>query len=143
MIRLDVIGYYSQIRLSKQIGTTDMKNRCHSNNNEKVSSGEYNPLERAWCRDQALNPEKAQIYGPYQDAFQPNLNVFTFGQAIYDDVTNEFIACIAIDISSQRLSEITKRAMVLPANFYVVLATWEDEPTVVAAAPNPPNPTTA
>jgi hypothetical protein len=70
--------------------------RCHPNGTV-APSREYNPLERGWCRDQALSPDKFHAVGPYQDAWDPTLWVITAGKAVYDSQTGKFIACILMD----------------------------------------------
>jgi len=53
-------------------------NNCHSDG-EAVVGREYNPLERGWCRDQALRPNDFHATGPYLDAWTEGLWLLTFG----------------------------------------------------------------
>ena len=48
--------------------TDDEISRCHPEG-AQVPGREYNPLERKWCRDQALKPYSTTCVGPYVDAF--------------------------------------------------------------------------
>jgi hypothetical protein len=63
------------------IGTQQMVDRCHRVGESK-GSGMYNPLERPWCSQQALNPFKAHVFGPYKDVFSSGRFVLTFGKAV-------------------------------------------------------------
>ena len=79
------------------IGTPEEISRCHPEG-EAVSSRAYNPMERGWCRDQALNPKKTFL-DTYVDAYIKNHWLLSIGRAIYDRNTNAFVACIYIGVS--------------------------------------------
>eukprot|EP00536_Pseudo-nitzschia_multiseries_P012093 jgi/Psemu1/244263/estExt_Genewise1.C_4430009 len=81
----------------KPYGKEEEINRC-TPEGTRASAREYNGLERAWCSDQALHPGEARIYGPYADATRASWRL-TFGKAVFDRLTNEFIGCIALDVS--------------------------------------------
>ncbi|KAL7547634.1 hypothetical protein ACHAWF_010919 [Thalassiosira exigua] len=90
------------------IGTEEMISRCHPEGTV-VPTREYNPLERAWCRDQALNPQRVQNIGPYLDAWaaaDDKLWFFTVGRAHYDDITGAFVFCIAVDFSLDKINQV-------------------------------------
>lgn len=70
--------------------------RCHPEGTE-VPIRLYNPMEREFCRDQALHPGKIRIHGPYIDVGR-GLWRLTIGQAVFDRKTGEFIACTAHDL---------------------------------------------
>jgi len=66
-------------------------------NGKTISSRIYNPLDREWCQKQAMNPEKVHHAGPIESAWQKGRWFMTLGRAVYDRITNEFVACIAVD----------------------------------------------
>lgn len=86
-------------------GTEEEIARCHPNGT-RVPGREYNPLERQWCRDQALNPFKAVIVGPYLDAFINDLWLLTIGKAVFDRKTGHFLACTLLDVSIAHIAYI-------------------------------------
>ncbi|KAI2498817.1 hypothetical protein MHU86_15670 [Fragilaria crotonensis] len=116
---------------SRTIGTEVMVDRCHPAGTE-VATWFYNPLERAWCREQALDPTKVHFFGPYLDAFEPDSVLFSIGKAVYDRVTNEFIACTLADFSIEELSrEIETFKITNSSEVYFVR--WDDG-TVIASS---------
>ena len=87
------------------LGTKLERQRCHPE--ESIVFGrEYNPLERGWCKDQAQNPGKSRISGPYLDAFAENLWVITIGRAVFDQMSNVFIGCTLLDVEISRFEDI-------------------------------------
>jgi len=56
--------------------------RCHPAGT-LVPLREYNVLERAWCRDFALNPGKVRWYGPFR-ANDSGLPIMTIGRSVFD-----------------------------------------------------------
>mmetsp|Transcript_25294 Transcript_25294/g.50638 ORF Transcript_25294/g.50638 Transcript_25294/m.50638 type:complete len:1747 (-) Transcript_25294:50-5290(-) len=106
--------------------------RCHPNGSI-VPSREYNTLERGWCRDQALNPDKFLTVGPYQDAWDPTLWVVTAGKAVYDSQTGKFIACIMIDITLDGVQNVMDE-VALDEWAVPIVSRWDDG--TVVTAPN-------
>jgi len=85
------------------IGTAADISRCHAAGTA-VPQREYNPMERSWCSSQALEPDKTHSVGPYLDAWSAdNLWLMTFGRAIYDRLTDEFIGCTLADVSIEQI----------------------------------------
>ena len=122
---------------SKTIGTEEMVDRCHPAGDE-VESWFYNPLERAWCREQALDPSKVRFFGPYLDAFLPDGVLFTVGRAVFDRVTNEFIACTLADVS---VAEMTRKIETFKITNMtdVHLVKWDDGTVVTSTKWNVTN----
>jgi Mg-chelatase subunit ChlD/HAMP domain-containing protein len=103
--------------------TAEQAARCHRMG-ERVPAREYNPLERGWCRDQALAGGLSVITGPYLDAFQKDLWLITFGRAVFDRITGDFIACTLVDTPTDRVTEsLSKLAL---GNSTMALARWSD-----------------
>ena len=113
----------------RPIATPQQIARCHTADTV-VSTRNYNPLERAWCREQALHPFGLQAVGPYQDAFF-NEMIMTFGQAMYDPVTKEFLACTLIDVSVERWTQGIEEIRTVETGA-VVMVHWEDGSVVAA-----------
>lgn len=88
---------------SNTIGTQEMINRCHGEG-VVVNSRIYNPLERAWCRDQALHPDRfyADVVA---DAWSNDDWLLFLGKAVYDRKNREFVACIYIGIPLGSIDE--------------------------------------
>ncbi len=104
--------------------------RCHPNGTV-VPSREYNTLERGWCREQALNPDKFLTDGPYQDAFNSEVWLLTAGKAVYEGETGKFIACILIDFTLDGISNFLDEVE-LDEWATSIVSRWDDG-TVVAA----------
>lgn len=96
---------------SRTIGTPEMIRKCIPPG-DTVSSRSYNPLERKWFRDLALNPEKVIMEGPSLDAFLAGSWLLTLGRAVYDRTTNDFIACIYVGLRVDFLEDIMRRSRV-------------------------------
>lgn len=122
---------------TRSIGSEEMIARCRPAGT-KVFNRDFNPLERDWCREQALDPGKPHLFGPYKDAFTHDLWLFAFGQAVYDRVTNEFIACTLADVPIDHVGkginifEITNTSE-------IVLLRWESDGTVTASEKQNPS----
>jgi len=71
--------------------------RCHSEGVE-VPTREYNPLERGWFRDFALDAFRTNTFGPYINAWNSETQwLMGAGRPIYDPITGTLVACILID----------------------------------------------
>ena len=112
------------------IGQADEMTRCRPEG-EMVSSRLYNPMERGWCRDQALNPHRTFL-DTYIDAFNDNHWILSIGRAIYDRLTNEFVACSYIGISLSLMEESLKGYTVTD-NSEVSLVRFDSSGTIVAS----------
>jgi len=132
-------------RTRKPIGTRREIENCHAQG-VVVNTREYNPLERAWCRDQVMRDialadgrtSKDQNHimaaGPYKDGDSSGRNwVLTFGQAVFDLLTNEFIACTLVDISFDQLYTILEGVTGLKTTAESALIRFNDEGTVLVA----------
>jgi hypothetical protein len=117
---------------SRPIATQQEIDRCHKKDTI-LSSREYSPLGRAWCRDQALHPEKVLIDGPFLDAWNDNNWLLSLGRGVYDRITNDFIACIFIGLSTDFVEEILRASRVTP-NSEVSVVRWESDGTVLASS---------
>ena len=116
---------------TKTIASEDSIRRCHPKN-ASVPNREYSPLERDWCREQALFPERVHTVGPYLDAASDHLWLLAMGRAVYDRQTNEFVACILLDISvDQVLNDLLAEAPE-ESNLYSLIR-WDEKGTVVAS----------
>jgi hypothetical protein len=62
--------------------TPEEISRCHPNGT-KVDERNYNPMERDWCADQALNPSEVRSFGPFRSS-SDNLWLIAVGKAIFD-----------------------------------------------------------
>ena len=89
---------------TRTIGTEEMIEHCHADG-EVVSSRLYNPMERAWCRDQALYPNKI-FAEAYENAWNPGEWLLFLGKSVYDRTTNDFIACIYLGIGLAQIDGI-------------------------------------
>ena len=112
------------------IGSPEESLRCRPEG-EMVSSRLYNPMERGWCRDQALDPEKTFL-DTFIDAFNDNHWLLSIGRAIYDRQTREFVACTYIGISLS-LIETSLKDYTVTDNSEVSLVRFDSNGTVVAS----------
>lgn len=119
------------IRTMRALGTQDEIQRCHPEE-LTVFSREYNPLERGWCKDQALNPGKTMMTGPYLDAFSAQLWLLTIGRAVFDRMSGEFIGCTLLDVSISKIQEILDGVKIGETS-EIALARWDDG-TVVSSS---------
>ena len=133
-------------RTGKPVGTPDQIARCHAVD-EIANLREYSAIERGWCRDQverdiALHNGEATGYlnnlvstGPYLDAVGgESLWVLTFGQAVFDRLTNEFIACTLLDVSVAQLYSILDEISDISEGSRSAVVRWDDEGSVIVAS---------
>ena len=116
---------------SRPIGTADMIEKCHPEGTE-VLSRFYNPLEREWCKEQALNPYKTHLEGPSLDAFLSGAWLLTMGQSMYDRITKNFIGCIYVGLRVEFLEDILRDSRVYPNSDISIVRI--DEGDVVASS---------
>ena len=115
------------------IGTEEEIARCHPEGIE-VPVREYNPLERGWCRDQALRPDRVQNIGPFRDAWNPDNWLMLAGRSIYDIKTGALIACILVDFTIEGVNDILEAVKV--DEWSMLSLVRYDESGTVAASPN-------
>ena len=135
-------------RTNRSVGTPEQIARCHKAGTS-VKGREYNPLERDWCRRQverdiAVHKGEESVAninlaatGPYLDAFGrngENLWVMTFGEAVFDMLTQELIACTLIDVSVYELYNVLNQASSFGNSTQSALIRWDDFGTVVVAS---------
>mmetsp|Transcript_3599 Transcript_3599/g.7179 ORF Transcript_3599/g.7179 Transcript_3599/m.7179 type:complete len:1732 (-) Transcript_3599:138-5333(-) len=96
---------------SRTIGTPDMIQKCVTNGTLAFSRT-YNPLERKWFRDLALNPEKVVMEGPSLDAFLSGAWLLNLGRAVYDRFTKNFIGCVYVGLQVDFLESILRKSRV-------------------------------
>ena len=94
----------------------------------------YNPLEMPWSQQQALDPTKMHITGPYHNVFTGE-PIVTMGRSIYDDITQELVGFASVDIRLDQMNEIVKPLRFV-GSMVVTVVTYH-EGVVVAAAPVP------
>ncbi len=82
---------------TRPIGTPEMIERC-SPRRTIVSSRMYSPMERGWCVSQALEPDRVH-YEAGPDAWDNASWILVMGQAVYDRITQEFLACTYVGIT--------------------------------------------
>lgn len=121
----------------RSIGTPKMIEKCHPEGTT-VSHREYNPLERDWCRNQALEPKKVHIEGPRLDELsyhgvEEYRWMMTVGRALYDRVTNEFIGCMKVNVVLDFLEEVLSQSCA-SRNSHITVIRWDDQGTVVASS---------
>ncbi|CAB9503300.1 expressed unknown protein [Seminavis robusta] len=120
---------------SKTFASLQDFERCELNglhrNAQVISSRLYNPMDRKWCTQQALNPRKVHHEGPYNSAWHDQW-LMTIGRSIYDRITNEFIACIGIDFTLDSIERIMQGARVTP-NSEVTIVRFNPEGTLVSS----------
>ena len=133
-------------RTNKFIASRQSIANCHDRGTV-APMREYNPLERGWCRDQVERDmnvasgkssraaDNIMSTGPYLDALSTErLWVLTFGQAVFDRVSHEFIACTLVDVSIVKLYDILVGSSVLGETSEAALVRWDDRGTVVVAS---------
>lgn len=111
-----------------------------------VDARDFNPLEQAWCRDQALHPNETRFFGPIIDGFftpggldvievEEGHEVFFWvmrvGRAIFDRYTGEFIGCVAIGVLLNRWTELIMETLAVQ-NHSRALLVRETDGIVVA-----------
>jgi hypothetical protein len=115
-------------------GTNDDIKRCHPQGTQ-VPGREYNPLERQWCRDQALNPDTTQIMGPYVNAFDPDLWLLAIGKALFDGMTGHFVGCTSLDVSITQIADILSSVQTDESSD-IAMVRWEDSAVVYSSELN-------
>ncbi|CAB9515800.1 expressed unknown protein [Seminavis robusta] len=126
-------------------GRREIEN-CHPRG-EIVPMREYNPLERGWCRDQverdmdlaaglsSASAHNLKASGPYLDAGSSiNLWVLTFGEAVFDRLSHQFIGCTLVDLSVSELYDVLVGSSDVGASAEAALVRWDDLGTVVVAS---------
>jgi hypothetical protein len=89
---------------ARTIGSVDMLKRC-SDAGETKNSRLYNPMEREWCREMALNPQRI-LANVWEDAWSPGDWNLVIGKGIYDRRSREFISCIYLGVSLDQVDDI-------------------------------------
>ena len=113
---------------SKTIGTVQQVARCHAAG-EMVNTRDHNPLEKGWCRDQALNPDQMIAFGPFNGTHNQNLRLMNFGKAMYDQETQEFLGCTATEVS---VDKFVPRLHVVTEHGRMAVIRYDDHGTVVS-----------
>ena len=112
------------------IGTPEEIARCRKEG-ESVSSRLYNPMERGWCRDQALNPKKTMV-ATVADAFTAGNFYLSVGRALYDRQTKSFVGCVAMSITLPLIEHLLRDARVTE-NSELNLITYDGEGSVLVS----------
>jgi hypothetical protein len=86
-------------------GTEFEISQCHKAG-ENVSIREYNPMERPFCRDIALDPSRVHWIGPFGGTMVP---LVTVGKAVLDRINKRFIGCATANVALPGLVENMKR----------------------------------
>ena len=98
-----------------------------------VSTRLYNPMLRGWCKRQAQQAGRVVVEGPFLDAFSPDNWLLSLGKAVYDPVTDEFVACTFVGIQIQFLQEILRDSR-LTARSELSIVRLDQRGTVVASS---------
>ena len=87
------------------VGTREQMAMCaqgrDTNNNDDKDSYP-NVLEQAWCRDEALEPQRMHVWGPTYDT--DGMLGLDFGMALYHPITHELVACTRVSVSAFQFS---------------------------------------
>ncbi|CAB9525401.1 expressed unknown protein (Partial), partial [Seminavis robusta] len=122
---------------SRRIGSLQDHVRCESSgvhvDGTVVSTRLYSPMDRAWCRNQAMRPDDIISYGPYQSAWHERDWLMSIGRPVYDRVTKEFIGCISIDYGLDAVEQAVNEGKVT-GNSQVTLVRFDEDGTVVASS---------
>ncbi|KAL3924455.1 MAG: hypothetical protein SGILL_001036 [Bacillariaceae sp.] len=89
---------------TRTIGTDDMLTNCRPEG-DVVSSRLYNPMERGFCREQALEPDRI-FASTFENAWNPGEWLLVLGRGVYDRMTKEFVGCMYIGVNLQIISDI-------------------------------------
>jgi HAMP domain-containing protein len=116
---------------TRTIGSQEMISNCHPEG-ELVPIREYNPLERSWCRDQALNPEKVHVHC-YENVLDSGNWIVSVGNAVYDRTTNEFVACTYVGIHMSQVDDILTNTR-LSNNTEASLVLWGEDGFIVSSS---------
>ncbi|CAB9506473.1 expressed unknown protein [Seminavis robusta] len=122
----------------RPIGTPEMIAKCHARG-QIVYNREYNPMERPWCSQQALEPDTVHLVGPFPDAWNEQAQIVLLGQAIYDPLTLEFVACSFFDVTITYVQDTLLKSRVTP-NSHVTITRFDDQGTVTASSAWNPTP---
>ncbi|CAB9518466.1 expressed unknown protein [Seminavis robusta] len=126
----------------KPFATPAQTAKCHPAGT-MVPRREFNPMEQAWCRDMALNPEKTVFVGPMLDPLDPTGSMgltspdervwsLLSGRAVFDRRTQEFIGCVSLATSLHQWSSFVSRKLTAHKISKAALVRVSDG-TVVAA----------
>ena len=116
---------------SRTIGTQAMIDNCREEG-VVVDTSLYNPMERQWCFEQALNPDETIVsIGP--DAWDNGNWLLFFGKALYDRITNDLVGCTYVGTSLRTVNGELNKAKVTPLSD-IMIATWNRDGTVVASS---------
>jgi HAMP domain-containing protein len=116
---------------SRMIGTQEMIGMCHPAG-EEVSTRLYNPLERGWCRDQALSPDRL-LFATGRNAWENDEWLFSVGRAVYDRLTKDFVACIFVGISLGAIDEELAESRIVPGSELSVVL-WDKNGTIISSS---------
>lgn len=116
---------------SRPIGSPAEIAQCHEEG-MVVSSRIYNPMENAWCRNQALNPESVVVRFE-RDFSTPENSHLVIGRAIFDRLTNDFLACTYIGVSLDVFKLFLKDNRITEKS-HVSIARWDSEGEVLATS---------
>ena len=133
---LDNVNTYTGLPFA----TVQQVARCHQEG-EEVPGREYNPLERQWCRDQALAGGAPVISGPYVDAFREDVWLLAFGRGIFDRITGEFIACCVADVSVNYVGSLLNE--LVENSTHVSMVRWSDGNVIAEGGKNRSKKTTS
>ena len=118
---------------SRPILNNDLTENCPAKG-EPVKGRDYNPLIREWCQRQALDPDQSiTVDGPYLDAFVEGNWLLSFGKAVFDPYSNEFVACTYVAIQVNFAESILKQA-ILSENSQISVTRFDPNATVVASS---------
>ena len=107
---------------SKTIASLDDFERCHQSvvyddtnihqRGNMVPERLYNPLDTDWCPKQAMEPDSKgfHVHGPYLRSNNGGWQL-SLGRAIYDPVTQEFIACTSVDFMLSHIQSILQETV--------------------------------
>ena len=132
---------------SRPILSPEEVDRC-SNGGKRVKGAmiptrEYSNLDRAWCRDQVIHANHHNVVGgPFLDAWVKGAWFMSVGRAIFDPVTNEFVACTLLTLDVQTsLTKIVKDSQVTENSRASVVRYQPDGLVVMSSAWNMENAT--
>lgn len=116
---------------TQTIGTSDEIAKCHGKG-MVVSSRLYNPMERLWCSEQALNPSHTLTRFDLDAWSSSGLHLF-LGRALYDRHTKEFLACTYVAVSLDPLASYLMENRITE-NSHVSIVTFDSEGTVLVTS---------
>ena len=116
---------------NKTFGTEEEIARCHLEG-EVVSVREYNVNERPFFSKQARAPDRAQITGPFENAWLKGDYVLHLSRAVYDRLTNEFIGVVSFTLNVDRIAD-SIDTLGITGSSDVAVVRWDEKGTVVAS----------